>query len=160
MKHPSKMTPDEKEAFHREAEARVKTFSYKEPARSGKPKDIAWLAQSGMIKLLVQVVRDGGENNLHYHTNSETIWMVLRGGVRFYGVDDKVLGELGPEEGILMPGGARYWFEKIGDGDLELIQMIGCAPTEPDERINVEGYKGWGNGEGFLQVYEKTGAGT
>ena len=158
MKHPSKMTPDEKEAFHQEAESRITTFSYAKPARTGKPKDISWLVQSGMIKCLMQVVRDGGENNLHYHTNSETIWMVMRGRVRFYGNGDKVLGEFGPEEGILMPGGARYWFEKVGDGDLELLQVIGSAPNLPEERINVDRHKDWMNDDKFLQVYETSGS--
>jgi mannose-6-phosphate isomerase-like protein (cupin superfamily) len=51
--------------------------------------------------------------------------MVLRGRARFYGVDDVLLAELGPNEGIFIPGGARYWFEKTGDEDLEILQMVG-----------------------------------
>lgn len=160
MKPISTMTPEEKEAFHEEAEGRVKTFKYDKPSPTGKPKDISWLVQSGLIKVLVQVVRDGGENNLHYHTNSETTWMVLSGGVRFYGPGDTVIAELGPNEGILLPGGARYWFEKVGEGDLELLQMIGVERSSgSDQRINVEKHKDWMESDKFLKVYEGSTAG-
>lgn len=144
---------EEKEALHREAEARVKTFRYEKPAPSGKPKDVVELVRSGLFKAIVQVVREGGENNLHYHTNSETGWMVLRGRVRFYGVDDVVLAELGPHEGIFIPGGARYWFEKVGPDDLEILQMVGLDRAGA-KRINVEAHKDWMT-EQQLQVYEQ-----
>jgi mannose-6-phosphate isomerase-like protein (cupin superfamily) len=155
MKPITTMTPEEKEAFHAEAESRVRTFKYEKPKPSGKPKDITWLVQSGLIKQLVQVVRDGGENNLHYHTNSETTWMVLSGGVRFYGPGDKVIAELGPNEGILLPGGARYWFEKVGEGDLVLLQTIAVERSSgQDQRVNVERHKDWMESDKFLKVYE------
>lgn len=140
----------DKEAMHREAEARVKNFKYEKPAPSGRPKDVVSLTRGSMLKVHVQVVHDGGENNLHYHTNSETAWMVLRGRVRFYGVGDEVLGEYGPHEGIFIPGGARYWFEKVGDEDLELLQMVGIAGAA--QRVNVDAHKDWMH-EKYLQVY-------
>jgi mannose-6-phosphate isomerase-like protein (cupin superfamily) len=160
MKPIASMTPEEKEAFHAEAEARVKTFKYEKPQPTGKPKDIQWMVQSGLIKQLVQVVRDGGENNLHYHTNSETTWMVLSGSVRFYGPGDTVIAELGPNEGILLPGGARYWFEKVGEGDLELLQTIAVERSSgSDQRINVERHKDWMESDKFLKVYENSATG-
>lgn len=156
MKKPSQMSPEEKEAFHREAESRIKVFTYETPPASGKPKDVAWLSKSSLLNVIVQVVHDGGENNLHYHTNSETVWMVMRGRVRFYGVGDTVLGELGEREAILMPGGARYWFEKAGDGDLELLQILAVDRGQGEhERVNVEAHKAWMGDDKMLQVYEE-----
>lgn len=155
---PAKMTPEEKEALHREAESRVTTFSYKKPPQSGRPKDVAWLSKSPLIRVNVQVVREGGENNLHYHSGSDTTWMVLRGRCRFYGPGDVLIADVGPDEGILLPGGARYWFEKAGPEDLEILQMVGYDRSAGDaKRINVDAHKDWMDGANLL-VYEDTAA--
>ena len=80
------------------------------------------------MKGVVQVVKKhGGENNLHYHTRMDTFWMVLKGRVRFYGPGDVVLGEFGPHEGMVTPRYSRYWFENIGDEDLELLAGRGLC---------------------------------
>ena len=60
---------------------------------------------------------------LGYHAGVDITWMVLKGRARFYGPDDVVRGEFGPQEGILIPSGARYWFESCGTDDLELLQI-------------------------------------
>jgi hypothetical protein len=43
--------------------------------------------------------------------------------VRFYGPDDVLIGEFGPHEGTITPRYARYWFENVGDEDLEILQV-------------------------------------
>ena len=85
-------------------------------------------------------------------------WLVLRGRARFYGPGDVVLGEFGEREGILMPGGARYWFEKAGDGDLEILQIVAKTPGVKSERINVDGHKDWMDSNDFLKVYDSAKA--
>jgi mannose-6-phosphate isomerase-like protein (cupin superfamily) len=149
------MSPAEKEAFHRDAEARIRTFSYRKPPDNGQVKQIANLFRSDLIRLNVQIVTEGGENNLHYHTGGDNCWMVLRGAARFYGVDDKLLGEFGANEGILLPGGSRYWFEKVGSEDLEILQIV-CreSRTAQTARINLDQHKDWMTDD-FLKVYEK-----
>ena len=149
------MSAAEKEAFHRDAESRIKTFSYRTPAENGQVKQIANLFRSDLIRLNVQIVTEGGENNLHYHTGGDNCWMVLRGAARFYGVDDKLLGEFGANEGILLPGGSRYWFEKAGDEVLEILQIV-CKESRAakTERINLEKHKDWMTDD-YLQLYEK-----
>src|SRR3954470_4202852 len=107
-KHPRDMEPDEKEAFHQAAEAAIQTFKYEKPAPSSRPKVNTWLVRRPKIHVLVQCVRDGGENNLHYHTKSETSWIVLKGRARFEGIGDTLIAELGPMEGVNLPGGVRY----------------------------------------------------
>jgi mannose-6-phosphate isomerase-like protein (cupin superfamily) len=149
----AKMSPEEKEAYHREQEAKVQKFSYKRPD-SENEKDILRLSKTRLGGFGVQVVREGGENNLHYHNNSDTTWFVLRGGVRFYGPGDVLIAELGPEEGIAIPGGARYWFEKTGDVELELLQCVSFDPSSGDsQRVNVEKHKDWMK-DSYLRVYE------
>jgi mannose-6-phosphate isomerase-like protein (cupin superfamily) len=102
----------------------------------------------------VQIVKDGGENNLHYHTNSDTTWVVMKGLVRFYGLGDKLIGEYGPGQGIMIPGGARYWFEKAGTETLELLQVVAVEPGAKGERINIDKHKDWMKGQELLEVYE------
>jgi len=158
------MNAEEKEAFHRAAEAKIRTFSYEKPDdakdRDGHPmvKQIANLVRGDLMRLNVQIVKEGGENNLHYHTGGDTVWLVLKGGARFYGVGDKLLGELGPQGGILLPGGARYWFEKVGAEDLEILQIV-CKESRAAQtaRINLDQHKDWMT-EDRLQVYDKAAA--
>jgi mannose-6-phosphate isomerase-like protein (cupin superfamily) len=141
--------------FHADAEANVRTFRYGKPDSDGRrPKDLAWLVRRPLLHVLVQVVREGGENNLHYHTRSETSWIVLSGRAVFTGVEDKILAELGPMEGIHIPGGARYRFAKSGPDDLEILQIVAIEnPAQGDaERINLETHKDWMTSE-TLQRY-------
>lgn len=106
-----------------EAEKDIKSYHYKKPdgIKSGKAR--VELGRGGNIRGVVQVVKEGGENNLHYHTDADSLWMVLKGRVKFYGVNDELLGEYGPHEGLITPAYTRYWFESSGDEELELLQV-------------------------------------
>jgi mannose-6-phosphate isomerase-like protein (cupin superfamily) len=154
----AKMSPEEKEAFHREQESLVKTLKYERPAPSGGPKDFAALSKTRLGRLSVQIVHEGGENNLHYHNSSDTTWFVLEGRVKFYGPGDVLIADLGKHEGIAIPGGARYWFEKAGDVDLELLQCVSYDSAGGNaERINVEKHKDWMTSDNLL-IYETSSA--
>lgn len=110
------------------------TFSYVKPElRRGK--GIVQLALSDIIRGRVQIVRDGGENNLHSHKGMDGFWFVLGGKVKFYGPGDVLIGEFGRHEGILIPRGAEYWFESSGDEDLEILQMAAFEKGVKVERI-------------------------
>jgi mannose-6-phosphate isomerase-like protein (cupin superfamily) len=110
--------------LHDEAEALVTTFHYTKPQGIEAGKGRVSLAQTSRIRGVVQIVKkDGGENNLHYHTNSDSLWMVLKGRIRFYGPNDEVIGEFGPQEGTITPAYSRYWFENAGEGEAEILQV-------------------------------------
>ncbi|MFM1815504.1 MAG: hypothetical protein RLZ98_2199 [Pseudomonadota bacterium] len=114
-----------------DAEKTVVTFKYQRPDEIGRSKALVRLGRGGNVRGVVQVVKkNGGENNLHYHTNADSLWMVLKGRVRFYGAGDKLLGEFGAHEGIITPAFSRYWFENCGDEDLELLQVGAFAGHE------------------------------
>ncbi len=153
-KHPKDMTPEERDEFHRKAESQILKFKYEKPAPSPRPKQNTWLVRRPKIQVLVQCVKSGGENNLHYHTKSETSWMVLKGRALFEGVNDTVIAELGPMEGINLPGGVRYRFCKVGDEDLEILQMVSVEDDGQgeSERINLDAHKEW-MVEGHLLKY-------
>ena len=109
---------------HEEAEAGPTSFAYAKPSGVNAGKGFVNLGRRDIVRGAVQVVKKhGGENNLHYHTTSASFWMVLKGRVRFYGPGDVVIGEFGPHEGTITPRFSRYWFENIGDEDLEILQV-------------------------------------
>ena len=109
---------------HEAAEADWVSFKYAKPDGVGAGKGFVSLGRKDIVRGAVQVVKKhGGENNLHYHTSSASFWMVLKGRVRFYGPGDVVLGEFGPNEGMITPRYSRYWFENVGEEDLEILQV-------------------------------------
>jgi mannose-6-phosphate isomerase-like protein (cupin superfamily) len=97
-------------------------FKYTKP-QTDKGKTHIRLCRSDLLYGKVQVLKSGGENNLHAHNAQNGFWFVLSGKVRFYGEDDKLLAELGKHEGIHIPRGFYYWFESWGDEELELLQV-------------------------------------
>lgn len=134
-------TPDELLKLHESAEAMMIPFSYQKPEGVKAGKGSVRLGRTPVLKALVQIVKkNGGENNLHYHSNGDSFWMILKGRARFYGPDDVLNGEFGPMEGTFTPSYARYWFENAGDGDLEILHVTGFlnSKQESSGRTDVE----------------------
>jgi mannose-6-phosphate isomerase-like protein (cupin superfamily) len=97
-------------------------FEYVKPeVESGKK--VVRLSRTPYQLGAVQVIKRGGENNLHSHTHFDGFWFVLSGRARFHGEGDAVLGEFGRYQGILIPRGVPYWFESVGDEELEVLQV-------------------------------------
>ena len=65
----------------KDAAPKLQTFSYRKPDNLRNGKGIVQLAQSDIIRGRVQIVREGGENNLHSHTGMDGFWFVLAGKV-------------------------------------------------------------------------------
>lgn len=102
-------------------------YSYSKPELGERKKRVNILARTDIAVCGVQVVREGGENNLHSHTNLDGFWTVLAGRARFYTTDDVLIADLGPMEGVLIPRGYPYWFESSGENDLEIFQVEASA---------------------------------
>lgn len=118
------------------------TFRYDKPQVQSSGKGIVSLCQTDIIRGAVQVVKQGdGDNNLHSHTGMDGFWMVLKGKVRWYGPDDEILGEFGPHEGIVMPRNSQYWFQSIGDEDLEILQVVSFDRDVKNARVDVTDQK-------------------
>lgn len=131
---------EKKEAFHREAESRRQPFKFTRPDYELiEQKGVHYLCSSDIMMATVQIIPEGGDNNLHYHPGADGFWMVLKGKVRFYGPDGAV-GEYGPNEGIVTPRNARYWFESA-DTSQELHLLHVSAHTQQKvgkSRVNVD----------------------
>lgn len=103
-------------------QAQMQRFRYDTPTPE-RPKTIVWLAKTDRLFATVQVITNGGETNLHSHSHLDGFWYVLKGRARFYCDVDTVHSELGPSEGVLIPRGAKYWFESVGSEPLEILQL-------------------------------------
>ena len=102
--------------------AAPRPFKYTKP-EFDHGKRIVKLARTDRMIGLMQVLKQGGENNLHSHSHLDGFWLVLSGRVRFYGTDDQLIADLGRLEGVLIPRNCPYWFESAGDEDAELLQV-------------------------------------
>ena len=104
--------------------------AYARPTGVNAAKGRVNLGRNDIVRGVVQIVKKhGGENNLHYHTTSASFWMVLMGQVRFYGPRRRGDRRVRPERKCTISAMryARYWFENVGDDDLELLQVSAFA---------------------------------
>jgi mannose-6-phosphate isomerase-like protein (cupin superfamily) len=140
MTNATEREPEVSEETHRAAEAAIKHYSYSTPTDFARHKVSVQLGKGELVRGMIQVVKEGGENNLHYHSNVDGFWMVLKGRVKFYGPEDVLIGEFGPQEGLVIPRYARYWFENSSDEQLEILLVQGFAQANLGEsgRTNAE----------------------
>ena len=111
-----------KEPSYKLSQTGPTVFRYQKPS-TVPGKQVVVLARTDRMFAGVQVLTEGGENNLHKHPLTDGCWLVLNGRVRFYGANDVVLAELGKHEGILIPRGTLYWFESCSEEELEILQF-------------------------------------
>ena len=130
---------DKRDAFFNRVEQNIEVFSFQRPDEL--PDDLRGnvrLCSGDILRGTVQVLPKGFSNTLHYHPAAEGFWMVLSGGVSFYGNDAKFLGEFGPMEGILIPRNGRYWFHQRGDEEAHLLQVQGNANDGSNNRVDID----------------------
>ncbi|MDX1485537.1 MAG: cupin domain-containing protein [Alphaproteobacteria bacterium] len=123
-----KADPEALAALHEKAEAMAATYRYAKPEKFDTARAAVKLAETDLLRARVVVLKPGqGENNLHYHTGSDSFWMVLRGRAAFYGPGDEPIGEFGPLQGTTTPRFFRYWFKNAGTEDLEMLHLFAHA---------------------------------
>ena len=118
------------------SESGLQPFVYETPALLDAPKRTVGLRRGGVLGLGIQVLREGGETNLHAHAATESIWFVLKGRARFYDTDDHLFGDYGPMQGIGIPRAAPYWFESGSDEVLEILHITCVNKQAKNERLN------------------------
>jgi mannose-6-phosphate isomerase-like protein (cupin superfamily) len=120
----------------------AKEFRHQTPEFAG-PKKTWQVCNSDLMKVQVQVVKDGGENNLHTHTGEDAFWYVISGAVKFYGEGDKVVGEYKKGEGLLVPRGYKYWFESASSEPLEILRVTAKDQSIDNKRVDLSPQKQW-----------------
>jgi mannose-6-phosphate isomerase-like protein (cupin superfamily) len=120
----------------------AKEFRHQTPEFEGVKK--TWqVCNSDLMKVQVQVVKNGGENNLHTHTGEDAFWYVITGAVKFYGEGDKLVGEYKKGEGILIPRGYKYWFESASPEPLEILRVTAKDQNIDNKRVDLSPQKQW-----------------
>jgi mannose-6-phosphate isomerase-like protein (cupin superfamily) len=120
----------------------AKEFRHQTPKFEGVKK--TWqVCNSDLMKVQVQVVKSGGENNLHTHTGEDAFWYVITGAVKFYGEGDKLIGEYQKGEGILIPRGYKYWFESASPEPLEILRVTAKDQSIDNQRVDLSPKKQW-----------------
>ena len=120
----------------------AKEFIHQNPEFEGVKK--TWqVCNSDLMKVQVQVVKNGGENNLHTHTGEDAFWYVISGAVKFYGEGDKLVGEYKKGEGILIPRGYKYWFESASPEPLEILRVTAKDQNIDNKRVDLSPQKDW-----------------
>jgi mannose-6-phosphate isomerase-like protein (cupin superfamily) len=120
----------------------AKEFRHRTPEFEGVKK--TWqVCNSDLMKVQVQVVKSGGENNLHTHTGEDAFWYVISGAVKFYGEGDKLVGEYQKGEGILVPRGYKYWFESASQEPLEILRVTAKDQNIDNKRVDLSPQKDW-----------------
>jgi len=120
----------------------AKEFRYQTPQFEGVKKTLQ-VCNSDLMKVQVQVVKDGGENNLHTHTGDDAFWYVINGAVKFYGEGDQLVGEYKKGEGILIPRGYKYWFESAAPEPLEILRVTAKDQNVENQRVDHSAKKQW-----------------
>ncbi len=120
----------------------AKEFRYQTPQFEGVKKTLQ-VCNSDLMKVQVQVVKDGGENNLHTHTGDDAFWYVISGAVKFYGEGDRLVGEYKKGEGILIPRGYKYWFESAAPEPLEILRVTAKDQNVENQRVDHSAQKQW-----------------
>lgn len=115
----------------------AQVFRYERPEFE-RGKKVVKLARTDRMIGLLQVLKDGGENNLHSHAHMDGFWMVISGRVRFYGPENRIIAEVGRLEGVLVPRNCPYWFEAVGDEPVELLQVEVFDKSIPDDKTMLE----------------------
>jgi mannose-6-phosphate isomerase-like protein (cupin superfamily) len=131
-------TTEHRDSTPRKPRSPAKVMKYVLPSTSDfSGKAVIRMAQSDILFGNVQVISEGGDNNLHSHAGMDGFWFVLKGKARFYGpTNDEVIAEIGPHEGVFIPRNFPYWFEKIGDEDLEILQVEAIDRSVRNERTD------------------------
>lgn len=111
-------------------------YRYEIPEDVGNVKDLVDIWSTEVLSVQVQVVRHGGETNLHAHVGFDSMWFVLSGKAAFYDEDERKY-VLNQHEMIALPSGTKYWFESIGDEPLEVLHIVGRDPRTKQERVDV-----------------------
>ena len=120
----------------------AKEFRFQIPEFEGVKK--TWqVCNSDLMKVQIQAVKNGGENNLHTHTGEDAFWYVISGAVKFYGEGDKLVGEYKKGEGILVPRGYKYWFESASQEPLEILRVTAKDQNIDNKRVDLAAQKQW-----------------
>ena len=120
----------------------LQKFAYENETPFDGPKRSWNMARGEILSVGAQIVKDGGETNLHAHTAVDSTWIVITGKAKFYGQDGVPI-ELDRIEGVFIPKAVPYWFESASSEPLEILHLTARDKDAKSERVNYEELKDW-----------------
>ncbi len=118
------------------SQSQIESFKFEAPTALDAPKMHFQMARSKILGLGIQVLKEGGETNLHAHGDQDAVWWVLGGKVRFYDGIESVFGDFGPNEGVAIPRSTPYWFESASNEPLTIIRASSRDKYSRTTRLN------------------------
>ena len=96
------------------------------------------LAMTDILGFQIQVADVGGENVLHAHPNEDQVFVVLQGEATWYTDAEatQVACVAGPLQGVLVPRGTVYWYQKTSEGNLVVLRF-GAKVKDADPHYDV-----------------------
>ena len=85
--------------------------------------------------VVIQTLEEGGRQGLHAHAALDGLYFVLSGRARFYGEGNRLMAEVGPNEGVYVPRAAVYGFEAVG-GRLQMLSVEAIDKSIEDRFIS------------------------
>jgi len=110
-------------------------FGYTTPTDMDKPRGVFRLCKSDLVYANMTLIKSGGENNLHAHTANDGVWIVIKGRVKFYGIDDVLLRSSGRCKESNSRG-FFYWFESSSPELLEILQIEAIDKSVVSKRLD------------------------
>ena len=84
------------------------------------------LGATSHMSVVLKTYANGGENELHAHTNEDHVFVVLQGSATFYGPRDEER-HVKKNDCVLIPKDALYWFAADEGGEALVMVRIGAA---------------------------------
>lgn len=97
-------------------------------------------ARTDMMTIMVKVYAEGGENAMHNHPSEDHSFIVLEGEATFHLETDDNVKVVHPNEGIMLPEGANYWFQSSGDHNLVMVRVAASMPGSRGGRLAPDGH--------------------
>jgi mannose-6-phosphate isomerase-like protein (cupin superfamily) len=80
-------------------------------------------SRTDLMTVTVKVYAEGGENGMHAHMDEDHTFIVLEGEAEFHLDSDENTKRLTRYQGVMIPKGAAYWFQALGDENLVMVRI-------------------------------------
>jgi mannose-6-phosphate isomerase-like protein (cupin superfamily) len=114
----------------------LRRISYRKPSLSGQ-RGMTMLAATDTLVAIVQTLAPGARQGLHAHGAYDGFYFVLSGRARFYGRNNELFAEVGPNEGVFVPRNTPYAFE-AAEGEVQMLAIDAIDKTIEDTFVSHE----------------------
>src|SRR3546814_14279369 len=107
----------------------MNVFNNRPPQEMKRKLAFVTMVRSEIMFAMGQIIKEGGEQELHSHGGQDGFLFVMRGSARFYGERDVELATLQHHKGIFIPRNFLYWFVAVVGVPMELLHVHAIDKT-------------------------------